>query len=360
MCCEDASLLHEGLPQGTNALRWHDPLAPSSESWYNGGSSFPSLESQSVRKWTGDIIFLLTVAAAVAGWMYLYPRPSNGPLSALQTPSDLQTATLLTYASSEGTKLAYRLYQPRSGDVDSVLILLHDTLLHSGWYSNLGQQLAERGVAVYLPDRRGWGHSAGNRQDASENRDVLTDDVTALIAVAQARYPQKQVFLAGHGRGAGLAVRYVASQRPVAGVILISPYIADGQPNLRPAGWRALVAAHPGEAFLARAGLIDWRIWRYNWPPAMRAADPLIETRCSIAWQQQTVPDDLEAAFRTLASPLLCLQGQSDPMFDAAETSEFVARFAAPDRTLQLMPGVDYLTIIDAAAPAIADWLVER
>jgi acylglycerol lipase len=313
-----------------------------------------------VRKWTGDILFLLVVAAMVAGWMYLYPRPSDGPLSAIQTPPDLQTAMLLTYSSPEGLKLTYRLYEPRSGDVDAVLILLHDTLLHSGWYGNLGQALAERGIAVYLPDRRGWGHSAGDRQSTAETRDVLTDDVAALTAVAQARYPQKQVFLGGHGRGAGSAVRYVASRYPIAGVILISPYIADAQPNLRPAGWRALVTAHPGEAFLARAGLVDWRIWRYNWPTAMRTADPLVETRCSTTWQLETAPDDLIAACRALTSPLLYLQGQDDPMFDADDTSGFVDSFAAPDRTLVLVPGVDYLTLIDAAAPPIADWLVKR
>ena len=313
-----------------------------------------------MKKWTGDILFLFVVAALVAGWMYLYPRPSDGPLSTVQTPPDLQTATLSSYASSEGLKLTYRLYEPRSGDVNSVLILLHDTLLHSGWYGNLGQALAERGIAVYLPDRRGWGHSAGDRQDTAENRDVLTDDIAALTAVAAARYPQKQVFLGGHGHGAGLAVRYVATRRAVAGVVLISPYITDAQPNLRPEGWRALVTAHPGEAFLARAGLVDWQIWRYNWPGAMRAADPLIETRCSITWQQETVPENLDAACRALTSPLLYLQGQDDPMFSASETSDLVACFAAPDRTLELVPGVDYLTIIDATAPTIAGWLAER
>jgi alpha-beta hydrolase superfamily lysophospholipase len=313
-----------------------------------------------VKKWKGDILFLLVVAAMVLGWLYFYPRPTDGPLSPIQAPPDLQTATLLTYASSEGLKLTYRLYEPRSGDVDSVLILLHDTLLHGGWYSNLGQALAGRGIAVYLPDRRGWGHSAGDRQQAAIDRDALVDDVTALIAVAQARYPQRQIFLGGHGRGAGLAVRYIASQRPVAGVVLISPYIADAQLNLRTAGWRALVTAHPGEAFLARAGLTDWRIWHYNWPRAMRAADPSIETRSSIAWQQETAPDDLDAACRALTGPLLYLQGQNDPMFDAGKTGDVVACFATSDRTLELVPGVDYLSIIDAAASPIADWLIRR
>ena len=75
-----------------------------------------------------------------------------------------------------------------------------------------------------------------------------------MIAAAQARYPQKEVFLAGHGRGAGLVLRYAAADRPLSGAILISPYITNDQPNLDPDGWRAFASAHPGEAFLARSG----------------------------------------------------------------------------------------------------------
>jgi alpha-beta hydrolase superfamily lysophospholipase len=312
-----------------------------------------------MQKWKGDITFLLVVGALIAGWMYLYPKAGDSPLSPLESPVDLQAADLPSYASPEGLKLSYRLYEP-AGETMCVLVLLHDTLLHSGWYANLGRDLAAQGIAVYLPDRRGWGRSAGDRREVADNREVLTHDITAMIAVAQARYPQKEVFVGGHGRGAGLVLRYVASRHPLPGVILISPYISDDQLDLRPEGWRAFVNAHPGEAFLARAGLVHWPVWRYNWPISMVQADPWVESRCSISCQQETVPDDPAVAYSALTVPLLYLQGQEDPLLDADRAAEQVARFATRDVKVEALPDTDYLTVLEVAAAPIANWLETR
>jgi alpha-beta hydrolase superfamily lysophospholipase len=312
-----------------------------------------------MRKWKGDVLFLLVVGALVVGWITLYPDPVDSPLSSLDTPADLHVEELDSYASPEGLKLAYRLYEPE-GKVTHVLVLLHDTLLHGGWYETLARGLAERGIAVYLPDRRGWGHSDGNRREVSEDRDVLTEDITAMLAAAQARYPQRKVFLGGHGRGAGLVMRYVASSRPVPGVILISPFISEDQPNLRPEGWQQFVTVHPGEAFLARAGLAYWPVWRYNWPQSMAKADPLLERKSSTSWQKETVPDDLAAAYDALNAPLLLVQGKDDPLFDADKTGQVLASFDTLDRQLETVPNADYLSVINVAAEPIANWLAAK
>jgi alpha-beta hydrolase superfamily lysophospholipase len=306
-------------------------------------------------KWKGDVIFLAVIGLLVGGWIYLYPAPTSGPLSPLKPPADLDTMALHTYASIEGIKLAYRLYEPPQ-DVDRVLVFLHDTLLHSGWYATMGQELAAQGIAVFLPDRRGWGQSGGDRQETAQDRSVLIQDITALIAVAQARYPQKEIFLGGHGQGAGLVMSYLSSQRPLPGVVLLSPYITPDQSNLNPEGWRKFVTAHPIEAFLAQSGLIDWRVWHYNWPRAMTDVDPLIETRSSIRWQQETVPDAPGAAYRSDV-PLLCLEGEDDPLFYPDKTAELVARFSTSDRLLEIQPDADYLSVIETAAGPIARWL---
>jgi alpha-beta hydrolase superfamily lysophospholipase len=311
-----------------------------------------------VKKWKGDVAFLLIVAVLVGGWIRLYPHPGASLLSPLDPPADLD-AEPLSYASSEGVKLAYRLYEP-PGEVEYVLVFLHDTLLHSGWYAELGHGLAGQGIAVYLPDRRGWGHSGGDRSKVAEDRAVLAGDITALIVAAQSRYPQKKIFLGGHGRAAGLVMRYIALGRPVKGVVLISPYVSDAQPNLSPQGWQALVVAHPGEAFLARSGLFDWPVWRVNWPQSMVEADPLIETALSISWMQETVPDDVEAAYHAFSVPLLCVQGEADPLFDPDETPALMTLFSATDKQLETIPGVDYLSVVGVAADPIVRWLDGR
>ena len=113
-----------------------------------------------MNKWKGDILFIVLVGALVAGWISLYPHPGESPLVSLDPPSGLEAESLPTYAGADGIELAYRRYEPKEPP-SHVIVLLHDTLLHSGWYEHLGQDLAQRGVAVYLPDRRGWGYSGG-------------------------------------------------------------------------------------------------------------------------------------------------------------------------------------------------------
>jgi len=312
-----------------------------------------------MKKWQGDILFLLVIGALVGGWLSLYPRSADSPLQPIDTPETLDDKTVRTYASHEGLELAYRLYEPR-GTVRHVVILLHDTLLHGGWYDAMGRGLAAEGIAVYLPDRRGRGYSADDRRSVAEHPELLIEDITALISVAQSRFSQTSIYLGGHGRGAGLAVRYAASERPIDGLILISPYLSDEQPNLRTEGWRELLVAHPGEAYLARSGLYHWAVWQVRWPQAMVAADPLIEQRISLSDMGETVPDDLAAAYAAVTMPLLCVQGEDDPLFQTDQTSAWLATFASTDRQLETLPGRDYLTVVDEAANPIAHWLEGR
>jgi alpha-beta hydrolase superfamily lysophospholipase len=326
---------------------------------YSPSSTWIVEADLALTKWKGDLLFVFLVAVLVAAWIYLYPDPSSGPLSPLAPPPGLQATELPTYASSEGLGLTYRHYEPH-GEAERVLILLHDTLLHSGWYESLGQDLAARGVGVYLPDRRGWGQSGGDRRQVSENRPCLLEDITAMLAVAQARYPQSRIYLGGHGRAAGLVLQYAATQRPLDGVVLIAPILSDDQPNLRAEGWQELVSAHPGEAFLARAGLAYWPVWRYNWPPSMLQADPLLESRISISWQQETVPSNPADLRGSPHVPLLYLQGGTDPLFELDATAELIERFDMPDKHLEIWDGADYLTIIEAAAEPISRWMAGR
>ncbi|MBN1936451.1 MAG: alpha/beta fold hydrolase [Anaerolineae bacterium] len=308
-----------------------------------------------MKKWQGDLVFIALVVALVGGWFYLYPRPGTSLLSALDAPIDLDVEPR-SYASPDGTALAYRLYEPPE-EVEAVLVLLHDTLLHGAWYAELGYGLASRGVAVYVPDRRGWGHSDGDRQRDKNAADVLTQDLIALITAAHARYPQQHIYVGAHGRGAGIVLSYVAARQPTDGIVLIAPIISPDQSNLAPDGRSRWVMAHPIEAWLAQGGLDTWAVWRYNWPRTMVDADPLLETTCSIACEQETIPVDVDTAYQSVTVPLLCVQGEQDFMFDQDKIADLMAHFATQDRQAILVSGADYLSVLTLAADPIADWI---
>jgi alpha-beta hydrolase superfamily lysophospholipase len=312
-----------------------------------------------MKKWTGDLVFLAIAGLLIGGWFYLYPAPAESPLKPLDPPAELALDQAPTYASQEGLALAYRLFEPAETP-QQVLILLHDTLLHGDWYADLGRALADEGIAVYLPDRRGHGRSAGEGPLEGAEREVLIADITAMVVAARNRYPQAAVYLGAHGRGAGLATSYLAAGRPVAGLVLLAPLIAEGQPNVRAAGWRALARAHPIEELLARSGLIHWHVWRYNWPASMQEADPLLRTGVSIADLLETTPDDVDAAYAAVTVPLLVVQGAQDPLFYPERTEAWMASFATQDRYLETVAEAGHLTVIPAAAEPIARWLAEH
>lgn len=309
-----------------------------------------------MKKWQGDIAFLVIVGVLVGGWLYLYPTPADSLLQAPMAPAALAAGEVPHYASQEGLALTYHLFEP-AGRPQQVLILLHDTLLHGGWYAALGQALAEEGVAVYLPDRRGHGRSAGEAPIEGAERAYLVEDIAALVVAARNRYPAAPVYLGAHGRGAGLATSYLATGRPAAGLVLLAPVLSEEQPNLRQEGWHALARAHPLEALLARSGLIHWHAWRYNWPAAMIKADPLLRTGLSIADLLETMPDDIDAALAAVTVPLLVVQGAADPLLFPERTEAWMGSFATGDRYLETVAGADYLTVIPAAAKPIARWL---
>jgi alpha-beta hydrolase superfamily lysophospholipase len=309
-----------------------------------------------MKKWQGDIAFLLVVGALVGGWFYLYPSPAEAPLQPLEPPAALAATEIPHYASLDGLAMAYRLSEP-AGAPRQVLILLHDTLLHGGWYAELGQALAQEGVAVYLPDRRGHGRSAGESPLEGADRALLSDDITAMVVAARNRYPNTPLYLGAHGRAAGLTTRYLETGRPVAGLVLLAPVFSEEQSNLRQEGWDRLARAHPVERLLARSGLVHWHAWRYNWPASMLEADPLLETALSIADLAETLPDDPEAAYAAVTVPLLVVQGAADPLFYPERTEAWMAAFATGDRYLETVGETGYLTVIPAAAEPVARWL---
>jgi predicted alpha/beta hydrolase len=97
-------------------------------------------------------------------------------------------------------------------------------------YLPLAEAFAARGIAVALHEWRGIGSSdrRAGRQCDWAYRELLDTDIPAGIAETRARWPQANLWIAGHSLGGQLACLY-ASLHPdrVAGILLIasgSPY----------------------------------------------------------------------------------------------------------------------------------------
>jgi pimeloyl-ACP methyl ester carboxylesterase len=148
--------------------------------------------------------------------------------------------------------------------------------------------------AIYLLHYRGYAGSSGAPSEAA-----LVKDALALFDLAQARH--SQVLVIGRSLGSGIAVQ-VASQRPAARLVLVTPY--DSMLDL---------AASHYPWFPARWLLLDkYESWRYA---------PRVD------------------------APTLILEAEHDEVIPRASTDLLLTRFKSGVATLKVIAGAGHNTI---------------
>ncbi len=166
--------------------------------------------------------------------------------------------------------------------------LLHDAIQFPDW-------------AVLSVNYRGYGQSGGE-----PNEGALFADARLIYDWAT-RHPEidtSRIVVMGRSLGSGVAV-HVAAERPVAGVVLVSPYdsirsVAQGVYPVVPVGW---ILKHPFDS-LARA-------------PSIHA-------------------------------PVLALMAREDRVIPLAHSNRLLAAWGAPYQT-RVFDGVDHNSIVTAA-----------
>lgn len=120
-------------------------------------------------------------------------------------------------------------------DVKAVMIIVHGMAEHGARYDHLAQDLNAEGIAVYAPDLRGHGKTAGKVQNLGykEEGDFFgktTGDINALQILLEEKYPDKPIFLLGHSMGSMLVRAYISIHgEGIAGAILSG---TGGDPGL--------------------------------------------------------------------------------------------------------------------------------
>ncbi|AZP21695.1 alpha/beta hydrolase [Streptomyces aquilus] len=106
-------------------------------------------------------------------------------------------------------------------------LVVHGYGEHSGRYEELADVLVAHGAAVFGPDHRGHGKSAGERVLVEDFEDVVTE-VHAVADLARAGHPGVPLVLIGHSMGGLIAARF--AQRygaELTALVLSGPVIGD-------------------------------------------------------------------------------------------------------------------------------------
>ncbi len=126
-----------------------------------------------------------------------------------------------TLRHSDGYSAAVRWWLPERPR--GAVLYLHGIQSHGGWYEGSARRLAERGLAVLMPDRRGSGLNTEQRGHA-ESAERLLKDAEEFVAAIRRRVG----FGAGHVVGVSWGGKWAAAlavRRPeaVASLTLVAP-----------------------------------------------------------------------------------------------------------------------------------------
>ncbi|WP_366657265.1 alpha/beta hydrolase [Fodinicurvata sp. EGI_FJ10296] len=142
------------------------------------------------------------------------------PIGNLPAPADvgLPRANLLTARTSDGLELI-SWHVPALDDERPTIVLFQGNAGNISHRAFIAKALAEAGYGVVLAGYRGYGGNPGSPGEPG----LLADGRALLDVLAERGVSAESTALMGESLGSGVAVR-LASERPVAAVILISPF----------------------------------------------------------------------------------------------------------------------------------------
>ncbi len=131
------------------------------------------------------------------------------------------------YIGFDGTRMFMALWRPDDDKPRALVIALHGLGGHAGDMTNIGEYLANRGIAVFAPDLRGFGHYSGTKGHVMSFEEYV-EDIQNLVMQVKDTYLNKITFLLGASLGGLNAIRYVVKYpRTLDGLILNCPAVSQ-------------------------------------------------------------------------------------------------------------------------------------
>jgi alpha-beta hydrolase superfamily lysophospholipase len=265
--------------------------------------------------------------------------------------------------SADGVKLYAQLWSP-DRQAKGAVTLVHGFGEHSARYAHVAAALTSAGYALLTGDHRGHGRSQGLRGHAP-TYDHLMDDIAALVAETERRFPGLPQFIYGHSMGGNLTLNYVLRRRPrLAGAVVTAPWLrlAFEPPRWKVAIARAMDRVYP--ALLQDTGEDYTVLSRDPRVGQAYAADPLRHGKMSARMFNGLYSAGLWALDHAaeFPLPLLLMHGGADQLTSPAASREFAAKL--PGCTFKIWDGL-YHEIHnepeqDQVLATIVGWLDER
>lgn len=264
--------------------------------------------------------------------------------------------------AADGAVLPLSAWRPQ-GACRAVILALHGFNDYRRAFAEVGVFLAERGIASYAYDQRGFG--AAPRPGVWPGSAQLTDDAAMVAALLRAHHPGCPLYLLGESMGGAVALSALAGAGAVAdGAVLVAPAVW-GRSTMNPLQRAALwLVAHtwPGLRLSGR-GL---GITASDNKAMLRALreDPLVlkDARADALWGLSDLMDRALASAPRVGVPVLVLYGAHDEIIPRRPTCKLLVALGAVAR-LALYPDGYHMLTRDLGARAVledmAAWLAD-
>jgi alpha-beta hydrolase superfamily lysophospholipase len=288
------------------------------------------------------------------------------------------------FVAPDGARLPLRKWLPAKsqpdGGVKAVILALHGFGDYSNAFAMPAALWAERGIATYAFDQRGFGGAPGRGLWAGEGQ--LAGDAVTASRLLRLAYPGRPLYLLGESMGGAVAVLAAtgAASGAVAGPSGAPVAGPDGVILSAPAVWgRATMDLLPRLALFAGVRLFPdmivtgrgLHIMASDNLPMLKALarDPLVlkGARLDTVYGLVELMDEAFAAAPRLTAPTLILYGAHDQVIPRPPITEFVAHLSADPghvRRLAYYAQGYHLLLrdLDAAAVAgdVASWILDR
>lgn len=246
------------------------------------------------------------------------------------------------YIGYDGTRMFMANWLPDDMNPRALLIVAHGLGSHGGDFSTLGEYFAERRIAVFAPDLRGFGHYSG-RKGHVMRFDEYIEDISNLVMQVKDRFLNKLTYAFGSSFGGIVMIRYVATYpKAVDGLMLHVPGVS---PTLNVGKGEYLVGRLLSVLNVKR--YIDNKV---DFSDTTRSPAVAEKHENDPLRFQMVTPrfgiEGLKAAKEAFHSaglirlPVLLQQAGADKVVDVDKVREFFDNLASQDKTWKLYEGL--------------------
>ena len=296
----------------------------------------------------------------------------------------------ITFANG-GVTLAGSLLLPKAGSSLPAVVFAHGSGAEGRWASRfIASQLAQRGIAALIFDKRGVGESKGDWRQAT--LEDLAADVGAAVARLrqETRIDARRIGIHGHSQGGTLAPLIAARSNDIAFVVASA---AAGTPTDSTEIFSILNSIYPAaksaqDSANARAYVGEIVAVAYHDQPRDRLDELVASMRGQPWFFAPPAPDNSYWAFSRIYAqyrplewwprvrvPVLLIYGAADQRVAAAESAARISatllRAGNGNVTARILPGADHTFRLPAGPsgwpvtapdyiPTLLDWLARR